>query len=220
MKKQFLITIIAINFFSCKSQDTTNALFTKIINEVNEISQDTSFNKLDSQKRINYKLYSKLITSYKSIDSVYAINSKGIKYKGTWSGYINNDISNINVDNTDEYGNVIDGIPAQIEYKNKISILGKLTIDSNYVILPIKVETYNFFVIHLFSFNKNGKLTSVIPVGKIEKANNKKDWLAVQNAYIDKNKYIHATYVAEALVEMKYIFKNGHFQVIERNVDY
>lgn len=220
MKKHLLvinILCIAVGFSDaqilCKSQIDS---FSRVLHK---IPKEILFNDLDESMYVNFELYSKLIKNYDHIDSVFSIDMKERKYRGTWAGYIEGDSSIINIDNTDKNGKPIPGLSNEIVYKNKISILGIVDLDKNFTLIPIKVETYSFFVIHLFSFNSKGKLVSVIPIGKVEKSKNKNSWLTIQKGKINSDNTIFASYLAEAYIELKYILQEGHFKVIYRKVE-
>lgn len=220
MKKYLLvIKFIYITILFSNAQILSKSQLDSISMNLPLISKDISFNNIKESKYISFKLYSRLIKNYENIDSIFAIDQNGRKYKGAWSGYIEGDSSIVNIDNTDKNGKPIPGLPNKLVYSNKISILGMINIDRNFTLIPIKVESYSFFVIHLFSFNSKGKLVSVIPIGKVEKDKDNKNWLVIQNGKINCDNSIFASYLAEAYVELKYVLQDGHFKVVNRKVE-
>lgn len=183
------------------------------------VKKEIVFNSLNDFKYIDFHLYSRLISNYANIDSVFSLDQKNVKYLGAWSGYIEGETSFFNIDNHDFNGDVILGAPTEIYYHNKISLLGKVDIGQKNILLLIKVKTYSFFVIHLFSFDNDGKLISVIPVGKVETSAKIDDWFVIQKGLINNDSTIFASYLAEAYVELTYAIKNGHFKVINEKTE-
>lgn len=202
MKKLILISISLFCVITTSAQFETYSKKTKIY------SAPVSFDKLEAKETISVKEYNDIFVNYKFGEQYYFdVNGE----------YDDDDVARY-VAETSGSSNAYSEQSETVFY-NKVYILGKLDLSTEYETFIFKIEQYRHEYILLNNYTKSGKLLSAICLFFTEKW----DSDIIYSSFTDENEIIQNT-VTET-VDMEVLQKtfvlgdDGHFRVIKSIIE-
>ena len=190
MKKTFLISILLVVYISAQAQ------FEQLLNNSNSYSFPVDLKKLPNGQQIRISEYNKLFLNY-TFGEQYHYNIKGEYDDDRVATFIHEKSA----------GN----------YDNKLYLLGKLNLSSEYTTLIFKLIEYNNEYILLNNYTKSGKLLSAICLFYTEREYDViSSTLTVNNEIIQEE--TSETIDMEIMQKTFVLDKDGHFRVKKQTI--